>query len=79
MEDTGKEETNPTSEDALASEDSSKRFSLNEGVQQMARAQKARAIRKACAVRDVEALAVHATSEGGLLEDDLRQIACELV
>ncbi|KXG53641.1 uncharacterized protein PGRI_006910 [Penicillium griseofulvum] len=75
MEDTGKEEINPTSEDAVASEDSSKRSSLNEGAQQMARAQKARAIRKACAVRDVEALAVHATSEGGLLEDDLRQIA----
>ncbi|KAJ5206830.1 hypothetical protein N7491_002537 [Penicillium cf. griseofulvum] len=75
MEDTGKEEINPTSEDTLSSEDSSKRFNLNNGAQQMARAQKARAIRKACAERDVEALAVHATSEGGLLEDGLRQIA----
>ncbi|KAJ5498023.1 hypothetical protein N7453_007074 [Penicillium expansum] len=41
----------------------------------MARAEKVRAIRKACATRDVEALAAYATSEGGLLEDDLRQIA----
>ncbi|KAJ5142769.1 uncharacterized protein N7515_001556 [Penicillium bovifimosum] len=40
-----------------------------------AQAEKARAIREACASRDVEALAAHATSEGGLLEDELRQLA----
>lgn len=44
-----------------------------------ARATKAEAIRKACGSRDVEALAMHATSEGGLLEDELRQIACESI
>ncbi|KAJ5367650.1 hypothetical protein N7541_001591 [Penicillium brevicompactum] len=39
------------------------------------RAKKAIAIRQACASRDVEALIRYATSEGGLLEDELRQIA----
>ncbi|KAF3028426.1 hypothetical protein E8E15_006150 [Penicillium rubens] len=48
---------------------------MNEEAKQMARTKKARAIRKACAARDVEALAAHATSEGGLLDDGLRQIA----
>jgi hypothetical protein len=42
------------------------------------RAKKTSAIRKACAAQDVEALAMYATSEGGLLEDELRQIACRL-
>lgn len=41
-----------------------------------ARAKKASAIRKACASHDVEELIAHATSEGGLLEDQLRQVAC---
>ncbi|KAJ5374042.1 hypothetical protein N7517_006048 [Penicillium concentricum] len=75
MEDTGKEEINSSSEDTSALPSSVRNFNANEVAQQIARAEKARAIRKACAVRDVEALAVHATSEGGLLEDDLRQIA----
>jgi hypothetical protein len=42
------------------------------------RSKKASAIRKACEAQDVEALAVHATSEGGLLEDEIRQLACRL-
>ncbi|OQE38907.1 hypothetical protein PENCOP_c007G06212 [Penicillium coprophilum] len=75
MEDTGKEELNSSSEHISASDCSSKDYNVLELAQQLARAEKARAIRKACAVRDVEALAVHATSEGGLLEDELRQIA----
>ncbi|CAI7621061.1 unnamed protein product [Penicillium glandicola] len=75
MENTRKEQINPSSEDISAPEGSYKYSNVSEGAQQMVRAKKARAIRKACAARDVEALAVHATSEGGLLEDDLRQIA----
>jgi len=43
------------------------------------RADKADAIRTACTSRDLDALVEHATSEGGLLDDELRQIACELV
>jgi hypothetical protein len=79
MEDTGKEKNHPSSEDISASDGSSKNSKVNEEAKQMARTKKARAIRKACAARDVEALAAHATSEGGLLEDGLRQIACELL
>ncbi|KAJ5503458.1 hypothetical protein N7463_006332 [Penicillium fimorum] len=75
MEDTGKEEINSSPENTSAPPSSSKNFNVNEGAHQIARAEKARAIRKACAVRDVEALAVYATSEGGLLEDELRQLA----
>lgn len=77
MEDTGKEQDYPNSEDMSQSEESPKILKRRKEARQMARAEKARAIRKACAMRDVEALAVHATSAGGLLEDDLRQIACE--
>jgi heterodisulfide reductase subunit B len=43
-----------------------------------AKAAKAEAIRHACSVRDLEALASLATSEGGLMEDELRKVACEL-
>lgn len=42
-----------------------------------ARAEKAEAIRKACNSYDIEALVSHATSAGGLLEDELRQQACK--
>lgn len=38
---------------------------------------KAEAIRRACDSRDIEALVSHATTEGGLLEDELRQRACK--
>ena len=79
MEDAGKELDHPSSEDTYASEESSNTSESDTTAKQMARAEKARAIRKACARRDVEALAVHATSEGGLLEDDLRQMACEYI
>ncbi|CAG7977457.1 unnamed protein product [Penicillium nalgiovense] len=75
MEDTGKEKNHPSSEDISASDEFSKNSKMYEGSNKMARTKKARAIRKACAARDVEALAAHATSEGGLLEDGLRQIA----
>ncbi|KAJ5084681.1 hypothetical protein NUU61_009260 [Penicillium alfredii] len=40
-----------------------------------ARAEKAEAIRHACDSHDLKALISHATTEGGLLEDELRQIA----
>jgi hypothetical protein len=42
-----------------------------------AKAEKAKAIRQACSSRDLEALALLATSEGGLMEDELRQVACK--
>lgn len=77
--DTGKEQDYPSSEDISEYEESSGKLEGKSEAKQMARAEKARAIRKACATRDVEALAVHATSAGGLLEDDLRQIACEFI
>ena len=77
MEDTGKEQDYPNFEDMSQSEESLKILKGKKEARQMAREEKARAIRKACAMRDVEALAMHATSAGGLLEDNLRQIACE--
>ncbi|CAL5872735.1 uncharacterized protein PFLUO_LOCUS7002 [Penicillium psychrofluorescens] len=43
------------------------------------RAEKAEAIRRACTSRDLDALVEHATSEGGLLDDELRQIAWPLL
>ncbi|KAJ5740519.1 hypothetical protein N7493_000391 [Penicillium malachiteum] len=49
--------------------------SLDAQLKRNARAEKAEAIRKACDSRDVEALASHAISNGGLLEDGLRKIA----
>lgn len=39
-------------------------------------AKKREDIRRACAARDLDALVSHATSEGGLLQDELRQSAC---
>lgn len=47
--------------------------------QQMAqaRANKAEAIRKACDSCDIDALVSYATTDGGLLEDGLRQRACQ--
>ncbi|KAJ5920366.1 hypothetical protein N7516_011224 [Penicillium verrucosum] len=75
MEDTAKEQDYPGAEDMSESEESPGKLKGEIEAKQMAQAEKARAIRKACAMRDVEALAVHATSAGGLLEDDLRQIA----
>ncbi|CAG8925683.1 unnamed protein product [Penicillium salamii] len=50
-------------------------LSMREKEMLRARAKKASDIRKACASQDVEELVRHATSEGGLLEDELRQIA----
>jgi non-canonical (house-cleaning) NTP pyrophosphatase len=41
-----------------------------------ARAEKAEAIRQACDTRDIERLISYATTEGGLLDDELRQRAC---
>lgn len=52
-------------------------LSMKEKEMLRARAKKASDIRKACASHDVEELVRHATSEGGLLEDELRQIACK--
>lgn len=40
-------------------------------------AEKAGAIRRACDLRDFDALASYAASEGGLLQDELRQLACK--
>jgi hypothetical protein len=37
---------------------------------------KAEEIRTACELRDIDALVSHATSEGGFLRDELRQLAC---
>lgn len=42
-----------------------------------ARAEKAEAVRQACDADDVEALVSYATSEGGLIEDELRQRVCK--
>lgn len=40
-------------------------------------AEKADAIRRACDLRDFDALVLYAISEGGFLRDDLRQLACK--
>lgn len=40
-------------------------------------AEKAESIRRACDLRDVDALVSYATSEGGLLRDDIRRTACQ--
>ena len=50
--------------------------SLNTQQFKKVRAEKADAIRQACDSHDVEALVSFATSDGGLLEDELRQKAC---
>lgn len=42
-------------------------------------AEKADAIHRACDLRDLDALVLYATSEGGFLRDDLRQQACKSV
>ena len=52
-------------------------LSMQELENLQARSKKARDIREACMSQDVEELIRHATSEGGLLEDELRQIACK--
>lgn len=41
------------------------------------RDQKEHDIRQACDLRDIDTLIRHATTEGGLLEDDLRRLACK--
>lgn len=51
--------------------------SLNSRLKKKARSAKADAIRQACKSRDLEALAAHGISEGGFLEDELRQMACK--
>lgn len=53
--------------------------SLNPEAEKWARlrAEKKELIRRACDMRDLDALVSYATSEGGLLEDELRQRACE--
>ena len=40
--------------------------------------EKAEGIRRACDLRDFDALVSYATSEGGFLWDDLRRVACKL-
>lgn len=50
--------------------------SLETQQQGKARAEKVAAISRACDTNDVEALVSYATSEGGLLDDELRQRAC---
>jgi hypothetical protein len=40
-------------------------------------AEKEDAIRRACKMRDLDALVSYASSEGGFLRDDLRQLACK--
>lgn len=51
--------------------------SLNSQLKKKVRSEKADAIRHACKSRDLEALAAHGISEGGFLEDELRQMACK--
>lgn len=46
-------------------------------LKEKARLEKAEAIRQACRSRNTEAIISHAVSEGGLLEDELRQEACK--
>lgn len=38
--------------------------------------EKAEAVRRACDLRDFDALVSYAISEGGFLRDDIRQLAC---
>lgn len=66
-------------DDEVESLSSSKGSEENLKIQQAenARAEKAEAIRHACETRDVEKLVSFATSEGGLIDDELRQMACE--
>lgn len=42
-------------------------------------AEKIDGIRKACDLRDLDALVSYATSEGGYIQDELRQLACKPV
>jgi hypothetical protein len=72
-------ETRPVSSDGEKESAMSRNPSEESSVTQQrskARAEKAAAIRQACDAGDVEALIGYATSEGGLLDDELRQRAC---
>lgn len=62
-------ETTPSPPDSSAGAENSK------GPAQ-AQLEKSTAIIRACDEQDVKALVSHATSKGGLLNDDLRQRAC---
>lgn len=42
-------------------------------------AEKIDGIRKACDLRDLDALVSYSTSEGGYIRDDMRQLACKPV
>lgn len=42
-------------------------------------AEKIHGIRKACDLRDLDALVSYATSERGYIDDDLRKLACKSV
>lgn len=73
--------TRPVSSDAEKQPSMSRNPSEESlGTQQHAksRAEKSAAICRACDAGDVEALVSYATSEGGLLEDELRQRACTM-
>lgn len=62
---------------SLASDESSE-GSLKSKQTNKARAEKPEAIRQACDSRDIEALVSYATTEGGLLEDEVRRRACKV-
>lgn len=61
---------------SLSSSETSEQL-LETQLKEKARSEKAEAIRQACRSRDTEAIISHAVSEGGLLEDELRQEACK--
>lgn len=60
----------------MSRDDSSGSSSSEADILARLRAVKFAAIRRACDLRDLDALVSHATSEGGLLDDELRQMAC---
>ncbi|KAJ0422456.1 hypothetical protein BJY00DRAFT_280184 [Aspergillus carlsbadensis] len=74
----------PNSHPAKSASSESERDLTAEVVEYGSKEQSARnddkiyAIRLACDTRDIDALITLATSEGGFLQDDLRQLACML-
>ena len=67
------------SDSAIIQEELKSSMDAEDCVQTSRLAEKADAIRRACDLQDLNALVSYAASEGGFLQDDLRQLACKSI
>lgn len=70
---------NIPSDNAIIQDELESSMAAEDCVQTSRLAEKADAIRKACDLQYLDALVSYATSEGGFLQDDLRQLACKSI